>query len=90
MSKKEREVVDLRRDEKGGGGNDKRNRVDDDGDTVIGRSNYTFSGTQKPDGEEDEKKAKFKMLQVLMSKLNPLAIEVKQIKKLCNELYSED
>ncbi|KAL2893931.1 Glutathione S-transferase T3 [Bienertia sinuspersici] len=57
MLKKEREVVDLSGEEEEGGGSDKRNRVDDDADTVIGSSNYTSGGMQRPDGV---KKAKSK------------------------------
>ncbi|KAL2933505.1 Ribonuclease 3, partial [Bienertia sinuspersici] len=57
MSKKEREVVDLGRDEEEGGGSDKRNRVDDDRDAVIGSSNYTSGGMQRSNGV---KKAKSK------------------------------
>ncbi|KAL2935597.1 Glutathione S-transferase T3 [Bienertia sinuspersici] len=46
MSKKERKVVDLGGVEEKGGGSDKQNRVDDDGDTIIGSSNYTSGGMQ--------------------------------------------
>ncbi|KAL2920399.1 Glutathione S-transferase T3 [Bienertia sinuspersici] len=73
MSKKEREVVDLGGDEEEGGGSDKRNRVDDDGDTVIGSSNYTSGGMQRLDGVKKSKskqKGKGKKLLCLMNLLN--------------------
>ncbi|KAL2931279.1 Glutathione S-transferase T3 [Bienertia sinuspersici] len=87
MSKKEREVVDLGGDEEEGGGSDKRNRVDDDGDTVIRSSNYISGRMQRPDGVKKAKskqKGRGKMLICLMNLLTtrPLILT----KRLFNEI----